>query len=40
VGMMADIAVMSHDLSTLQPDVINAAAAIFTICDGKVTFER
>ena len=40
VGMMADIAVMSHDLSTLQPDVINAAAAVFTICDGKVTFEH
>ena len=28
------------DLSTLQPDVINAAAAVFTICDGKVTFEH
>ena len=40
VGMMADVAVMSHDLSMVSPDVINAAAAMITICDGKVTFER
>jgi predicted amidohydrolase YtcJ len=38
--MMADVAVMSHDLSMVSPDVINAAAAMITICDGKVTFER
>jgi predicted amidohydrolase YtcJ len=39
-GMMADIAVMSHDLNTLPPAEITRAQAQVTICDGKVTFER
>ncbi|MDD9720454.1 amidohydrolase [Sulfitobacter sp. PR48] len=39
-GMMADIAVMSHDLNTLPPAEITRARAQVTICDGKVTFER
>ncbi len=38
-GMMADVAVMSADLSTLAPDDITRAHAILTICDGVVTFQ-
>lgn len=38
-GMMADVVVMSHDLTTLAPDKITDASARFTICDGRVTFE-
>lgn len=40
VGMMADIAVMSHNLAALPPADITQAQAQITICDGKVTFER
>lgn len=40
VGMMADVAVMSHDLTALPPADITQAQAQVTICDGKVTFER
>ena len=39
-GMMADVAVLSHDITTLEPDRITDAAAVVTICDGQVTFER
>ncbi|APE44497.1 amidohydrolase [Sulfitobacter alexandrii] len=39
-GMMADVAVMSHDLAALAPADITRARAEVTICDGKVTFER
>ncbi|MEL7257380.1 MAG: amidohydrolase [Pseudomonadota bacterium] len=39
-GMMADIAVMSHDLTTLAPENITEAQAVATVCDGVVTFER
>ncbi len=39
-GMMADVAVMSHDLTTLAPAKITAAQTVATICDGVVTFER
>lgn len=38
-GMMADVVVMSHDLTTLAPDKITDASARYTICDGRVTFE-
>lgn len=38
-SMMADVVVMSHDLTTLAPDKITDASARFTICDGRVTFE-
>ncbi len=37
-GMMADIAIMSHDLEALAPVDITGASAIMTICDGKVTY--
>lgn len=39
-GLMADVVVMSHDLTKLTPDQITDAAAQTTICAGKVTFER
>ena len=39
-GMMADVVVMSHDLTTLAPDRITDATARYTICDGRVTFEK
>jgi len=38
-GMMADVVVMSHDLTTLPPDQITDAAARYTICNGRVTFD-
>ncbi|WP_338548159.1 amidohydrolase family protein [Roseovarius phycicola] len=38
-GMMADVAVMSHDLTKLAPENITDAQAIATVCDGVVTFE-
>ncbi|WP_317498898.1 amidohydrolase family protein, partial [Idiomarina sp. Sol25] len=34
VGMMADVAVMSHDLTALPPADITQAQAQVTICDG------
>ena len=40
VGMMADVAVMSHDLGALPPAEITQAQAQVTICDGQITFER
>lgn len=39
-GMNADIAVLSHDLTTLPPSQIVEAQAMVTIFDGAVTFER
>lgn len=39
-GMRADIAVMSDNLFTLEPDDITRARAVVTICDGRVTFMR
>ena len=39
-GMDADIAVLSHDLTTLASDRITEAEAMVTIFDGKVTFQR
>jgi len=38
IGMMADVVVMSHDLSTLAPLDITQASAVTTICDGVVTY--
>lgn len=40
VGMMADVAVMSHELTALPPGGITQAAACVTVCNGKITFER
>ncbi|WP_438990780.1 amidohydrolase [Lentibacter sp.] len=40
VGMMADVAVMSHDLFELAPENVTDAIAVVTICNGKVTFAR
>jgi predicted amidohydrolase YtcJ len=39
-GYDADIAVMSHDLTSLAPEAITDAEAMFAICDGAITFER
>ena len=36
-GMMADVVVMSHDLTTLESSKITDANAVITICDGAVT---
>ncbi|MDF2233725.1 amidohydrolase [Albimonas sp. CAU 1670] len=38
-GMMADVAVMSHDLEALPPSEIDRARAALTICGGRVTWE-
>lgn len=40
VGMMADVAVMSRDLTALSPDKITEAHAVATICNGTVTHRR
>ncbi|MCR8826616.1 amidohydrolase [Pseudosulfitobacter koreensis] len=37
-GMMADITVLSHDVTALAPADITQASAVVTICDGQVTF--
>ena len=39
-GMLADIAVHSHDLLTIKPEEILQTAADITIFDGKVVYER
>lgn len=38
-GMMADIVVMSHDLTTMNPDELDQARAKTTICGGKITYQ-
>jgi predicted amidohydrolase YtcJ len=38
-GMMADIAVMSHDLEALDPSLLDTARAKLTICNGRITWE-
>ncbi len=38
-GMMADIAVMSHDLEALDPERLDTARAALTICNGRITWE-
>lgn len=37
-GMMADVAILSHDVTTLAPEKITDAKAVVTICDGQVTY--
>ncbi len=39
-GMMADIAVLSRDITTVAPDQILGTQAVYTIVGGKVTYER
>lgn len=39
VGMRADIAVMSDDLTTLAPADVTEARAVLTVCAGQVTFD-
>ncbi|MEW9921391.1 amidohydrolase [Marimonas sp. MJW-29] len=39
-GMAADIAVLSHDLTGLAPEAITEAAAVVTIMDGTITYQR
>lgn len=38
-GMMADIAVMSHDLEAMEPSTLGQSRAALTICGGRVTWE-
>ena len=38
-GMMADIVVMSHDLTALEPAAITEASAQVTICGGRITHQ-
>ena len=38
-GMMADIAVMSHDLEAMEPATLDRARAALTLCGGRVTWE-
>lgn len=39
-GMVADVAIMSHDLTKLAPMDITTAKAMVTICDGVITYQR
>jgi len=38
-GMMADIAVMSHDLEAMDPEALDTARARLTLCGGRMTWE-
>lgn len=38
-GMMADIAVMDHNLETMDPETLNRARAAFTFCAGRMTWQ-
>jgi predicted amidohydrolase YtcJ len=38
-GMMADVAVMSHDLQAMAPDALGTARAVLTFCGGRTTWE-
>ena len=38
-GMMADIVVMSHDLTAMEPENLDQARAQTTICGGKITYQ-
>lgn len=38
-GMMADVAVMSHDLEAMDPGRLDDARAQLTLCGGRVTWE-
>ena len=38
-GLMADVAVMSHDLEALPPSEIDRARAAVTLCGGRITWE-
>jgi hypothetical protein len=39
VGLLADVVVLSHDLTSLEPSRITDASARVTICNGRITFE-
>ena len=38
-GMMADIAVMSHDLESLEPQELASSHAVLTVSGGQITWE-
>ena len=38
-GMLADVAVMSHDLEAMDPETLTDAHCVLTVCDGEVTHE-
>jgi predicted amidohydrolase YtcJ len=38
-GMLADVAVMSHDLEAMEPARLDSARAALTICGGRVTWQ-
>ncbi|MCX8227952.1 MAG: amidohydrolase family protein, partial [Sulfitobacter sp.] len=37
-GMLADIVVLSHDITELEPAQITDASARLTICNGRITY--
>ena len=39
-GTFADVVVMSHDLTALQPDQLDTAHATLTLCGGRVTHQE
>jgi predicted amidohydrolase YtcJ len=39
-GMLADIAVIDHDLTKIAPETIRDAKVVMTIVDGRIVFER
>ena len=39
-GMLADIVVMDHDLAAMPVQELHQAKAAYTLCGGRVTFER
>ena len=38
-GMMADVAVLSHDLEAMDPARLTEASAVLTVCDGRITWQ-
>ena len=39
-GMPADVTVLSHDLTALDPAEVTQAGAVATICNGQITYQQ
>ena len=39
-GMLADIVVLSEDIESIDPEQLDTAKPVVTICDGKITFRE
>ena len=39
-GMAADVTVLSHDLTALDPAEVTQASAVATICNGQITYQQ